>query len=92
MAAGRRRLGAAAAERRGEFRLVALDGGTRTRLEGTTWYQLDMGPAPYWQAWTRLLVGSVHARVLEHIRAEVEGVAGSEPDRRPERAVVGWGL
>src|SRR5207253_1955637 len=33
--------------RRGEFRLVALPG-ARTRLEGSTWYQLEMGPQGYW--------------------------------------------
>ena len=33
----------------GEFRLVPLDDG-RTRLEGRTWYTLDMQPAMYWTA------------------------------------------
>ena len=36
-----------APERRGEFRLIPLPGG-RTRLEGRTWYTLDMAPALVW--------------------------------------------
>jgi len=57
--------------RRGEFRLVALPG-RRTRLEGSTWYQLEMGPQAYWSIWSDLLVHRIHRRVLRHIQAEVE--------------------
>jgi hypothetical protein len=53
---------------RGEFRLVALDGGTRTRLEGTTWYHLDMFPQAYWTLYSDELLHSIHRRVLHHIR------------------------
>ncbi len=52
---------------RGEFRLVALPGG-RTRLEGSTWYELAIFPAPYWRLWSDLLVHRIHTRVLEHVR------------------------
>lgn len=56
-----------AALRRGEFRLVALPDG-RTRLEGSTWYTLDMAPQAYWTLWSDALIHRVHARVLEHVR------------------------
>ena len=62
--------------RRGEFRLIELPGG-RTRLEGSTWYELDMGPQGYWSVWSDFLVHRIHRRVLRHIQAEAEA------DRRP---------
>ena len=52
---------------RGEFRLIPLPDG-RTRLEGSTWYVLDMGPAPYWKLWSDEIVHRIHVRVLEHIK------------------------
>ncbi len=57
--------------RHGEFRLVALPNG-RTRLEGTTWYEIEMAPEPYWSAWSDLVIHRIHLRVLEHIKAETE--------------------
>jgi uncharacterized membrane protein YhaH (DUF805 family) len=57
--------------RRGEFRLTELPGG-RTRLDGTTWYEQRLWPAPYWQTWSDWLVHTIHARVLQHIKAEAE--------------------
>ena len=56
---------------RGEFRLVPLPGG-RTRLEGSTWYELAMGPEWYWQMFSDYLIERIHRRVLEHIKNEVE--------------------
>ena len=56
--------------RRGEFRLVALDG--RTRLEGRTWYELEMAPEGYWQIFSDDLIRRIHLRVLAHIKREVE--------------------
>jgi len=53
--------------RRGEFRLTPLSG-ARTRLEGTTWYELDFFPLPYWKLWADWIVHSIHRRVLEHIK------------------------
>ncbi|MCI0571321.1 MAG: SRPBCC family protein [Myxococcaceae bacterium] len=53
---------------RGEFRLVPLPGG-RTRLEGSTWYTLDLGPAAYWRLWSDVLIGTIHGRVLRHVKA-----------------------
>lgn len=52
--------------RRGEFRLVPLAGG-RTRLEGSTWYELDLFPRGYFALWSDALIGRIHARVLAHV-------------------------
>jgi len=57
--------------RRGEFRLVPLPNG-RTRLEGRTWYELEMAPEGYWQLLADYLVHRIHDRVLNHIKREVE--------------------
>jgi len=57
---------------RGEFRLIPLAGG-RTRLEGSTWYELQMAPEGYWQVFTDYLIHAIHRRVLTHIKQEVEG-------------------
>jgi len=57
--------------RRGEFRLIELPGG-RTRLEGRTWYTLDMLPSAYWVPIADWLIHRIHERVLSHIKREVE--------------------
>jgi uncharacterized membrane protein YhaH (DUF805 family) len=59
---------------RGEFRLVALPGG-RTRLEGSTWYTLEMGPEAYWRMWSDQVIHRIHLRVLGHIRHQAEANA-----------------
>ena len=69
--------------RRGEFRLVAVEGGG-TRLEGRTWYRLDLHPSWYWGPFADAIVGSIHQRVLRHIRALAE-----EEARRVAVPVVG---
>lgn len=61
--------------RRGEFRLVALPGG-RTRLEGSTWYTLEMQPLAYWQPIADALIHAIHLRVLRHVRSLAETDAG----------------
>jgi len=48
---------------------IPLPGG-RTRLEGSTWYELDLAPQAYWSIWSDLIVHRIHRRVLEHIRRE----------------------
>lgn len=59
---------------RGEFLLIALpDGGTR--LQGTTWYTQRFWPAGYWRLWSDYLLHSIHRRVLNHIRTQVETTA-----------------
>ena len=57
--------------RRGEFRLEALDGGG-TRLEGSTWYELDLYPQIYWSLWSDWLLHDIHRQVLEHIKHQSE--------------------
>jgi uncharacterized membrane protein YhaH (DUF805 family) len=57
--------------RRGEFRLVPLPDG-RTRLEGRTWYELEMAPEGYWQLVADSLIHRIHDRVLNHIKREVD--------------------
>ncbi|HKN68357.1 MAG TPA: hypothetical protein VJW73_18860, partial [Gemmatimonadaceae bacterium] len=52
--------------RRGEFRLVRLSG-NRTRLEGSTWYELRIAPVGYWGVFADLIVSRIHHRVLQHI-------------------------
>lgn len=64
--------------RRGEFRLVGLPGG-QTRLEGSTWYEIEMAPQAYWQMWSDFLIHRIHGRVLEHIKSEVE-IGSSVPN------------
>jgi uncharacterized membrane protein YhaH (DUF805 family) len=51
----------------GEFLLIALPDG-RTRLEGPTWYRLEMWPQWYWTIWSDELIHRIHERVLEHIK------------------------
>jgi uncharacterized membrane protein YhaH (DUF805 family) len=57
---------------RGEFRLVALPGG-RTRLEGHTWYSVDIHPQGYWRAISVVLLHKIHRRVLDQVKLESEG-------------------
>lgn len=57
--------------RRGEFRLVALPGG-RTRLEGSTWYEMKLQPAAYWVLYGDAIIARIHRRVLRHIKATAE--------------------
>lgn len=52
----------------GEFRLSRL-GSTRTHLEGSTWYELDISPGPYWARWADWLIHVIHMRVLEHVKS-----------------------
>lgn len=58
--------------KRGQFRLVPLANGTRTRLEGTTWYQHGLWPAAYWQLWSDAIIHRIHLRVLTHIKTLAE--------------------
>ena len=57
---------------RGEFRLIDI-GNNRTRLEGRTWYQLEIYPLSYWTLWTDWIVHRIHSRVLKHIQETSEG-------------------
>lgn len=62
--------------RRGEFRLIALPGG-RTRLEGSTWYDLELHPRPYWSLYADAVVHAIHRRVLRHVARLAESQGSS---------------
>lgn len=66
---------------RGQFLLTTLPN-NRTRLEGTTWYTQDIWPATYWRLWSDYLVHRIHARVLDHIKAESEAAIGNANAKR----------
>jgi len=53
--------------RRGEFRLLRLPG-NRTRLEGRTWYEIEMYPQGYWTLWSDAFARSIHERVFRHLK------------------------
>ena len=55
----------------GEFRLIQL-APNRTRLEGRTWYSLQMQPAVYWQVIADTILHAIHRRVLDHVKAQAE--------------------
>lgn len=57
--------------RRGEFRLVALSEG-RTRLEGSTWYSLQIAPQPYFRPWSDAIIQRIHRRVLQQVKQAAE--------------------
>jgi len=57
--------------RYGEFQLTELPGG-RTRLVGTTSYDLDIGPTWYWRIYADAIVSAIHRRVLRHIKSLAE--------------------
>ena len=57
--------------KRGEFRLVPLRGG-RARLEGSTWYELDIAPFTYWSLLADAIVHRIHERVLAHVKIQTE--------------------
>lgn len=65
---------------RGEFQLTRLAGG-RTRLEGRTWYSVDIHPQIYWQAVSDVIIGGIHERVLTHIKqlSETESATSTGP-------------
>lgn len=63
------------ASRQGQFLLTPLPGG-RTLLEGTTWYQHRLWPAPYWELWSDAIIHRIHLRVLQHVKGLSEAPAG----------------
>lgn len=52
---------------RGQFKLTELTNGG-TRLEGTTWYYVDIYPEWYWRIWSDYIIHRIHTRVLSHIK------------------------
>jgi hypothetical protein len=53
--------------KQGQFVLTPLKDGT-TLLSGTTWYQNNMGPGPYWRIWSDSIIHTIHMRVLDHVK------------------------
>ena len=68
--------------RRGEFRLIPLPDG-RTRLEGRTWYELEIFPEAYWMPISDVLIGRIHHRVLMHIGRLAESESSTRPPDAP---------
>ena len=70
------------ASRQGQFLLTPLPGG-RTLLEGTTWYQHHLWPAPYWQLWSDAIIHRIHVRVLRHVKqlSEADSMAAVKAPR-----------
>jgi len=66
----------------GEFRLIPLPGG-RTRLEGRTWYRLELAPAIYWSLYADRVVHAIHMRVLKHITALSNPSRSDNPSSAP---------
>lgn len=58
------------ASHRGQFRLEQT--GSRTTLEGTTWYSHDLSPQWYWGPISDYLIHRIHERVLHHIERTAE--------------------
>lgn len=56
---------------RGELRVVRLDD-QRCRLEGRTWYRVDMWPTSAFRALAEFSIHRVHERVLKHIQTRTE--------------------
>jgi hypothetical protein len=69
--------------KRGEFRLIDLGNG-HTRLEGSTWYEIEMAPEAYWRIISDALIHRIHRRVLEHIKREAEGSGSYGDAANPE--------
>jgi hypothetical protein len=57
--------------KRGQFILTPLKNG-KTKIEGTTWYTVDIWPQAYWTMWSNLLIHAIHYEVLNHIKTQVE--------------------
>jgi hypothetical protein len=64
----------------GEFRLVPLPGG-KTRLEGSSFYELEVFPELYWKVWTDGIAHAIHGRVLRHIKRLSEAEAHAPAHR-----------
>jgi uncharacterized membrane protein YhaH (DUF805 family) len=57
--------------REGQFLLTPIPG-SRTLLQGTTWYQNRFWPAAYWHLWSDYIIHRIHMRVLAHIKELAE--------------------
>jgi len=57
--------------RRGQFLLLDNHDGTTT-LTGTSWYDLNVFPAWYYNLWAETITRNVHLRVMKHIKSLAE--------------------
>ena len=56
---------------KGQFKLTKIKENI-TKLEGTTWYMIDITPEFYWKTWSDFIIHRIHKRVLKHIKKETE--------------------
>ncbi|MBK8633683.1 MAG: hypothetical protein IPN72_09015 [Saprospiraceae bacterium] len=57
--------------KKGQFKLTELGKG-KTRVEGTTWYNIHIHPVQYWDFWSKYILHQIHYRGLKHIKKESE--------------------
>ncbi len=76
-------LDGAVRNRIGEFELVPLDGGRRTKLIGRSWYETSLHPTFYWEAYSETVIHAIHLRVMRHVqtRARAAELLAGEPPR-----------
>ena len=55
----------------GDFRLTPLPDGS-TLMTGSSTYDLEMYPAPYWRLWTDTIVEQVHLRMMSEMKRQAE--------------------
>ncbi|MCD8529141.1 MAG: hypothetical protein LRY27_04105 [Chitinophagales bacterium] len=67
---------------KGQFKLNKLSD-SKTELEGTTWYKLDILPQQYWKLWSDFVIHRIHKRVLNHIKKESEKTNATKPLNTP---------
>jgi len=53
--------------------------GGRTRLEGSTWYELEAHPGLRWSRWSDGFFSALHHRVLGHIARLAKAVVAGWP-------------
>ena len=53
--------------KKGQFVLVKLENG-KTKVKGTTWYNIHIHPVQYWDVWSKIILHKIHFRVLKHIK------------------------
>ena len=66
---------------RGQFVLQDNGDGTTT-LTGTSWYELRVYPAWYYDFWVQDIMRKVHLRVMGHIKRLAEGVGEKQLQRK----------
>jgi hypothetical protein len=62
---------------RGELRIEPLPG-NRSRLTGTSWYQVRLTPEVYWRGWIDSFIHRIHGRVMGAIKTRAEAPRSPE--------------